>query len=350
MTIGTFFVNRDGIVVSAHGGIAEFLGYSNLDIVGRRISTILHVPEDSITSQFQWLCDLPPLGTRLAGKHRTEGEMPLEICPFRADANSELIGLASAPVKVDQTSLRYSRKIVAMFTHDLRTPLNSILGFVQLLEMGTYGAISAQSLTSLRIAQRNVLKVLKLVDELLDFEKLDSGYSYVAFDKVMISDVVNQAVEANEQAASAKDILIQTNVKNLAVMGDAEQLFRVVLNLLENAIKFSPARSSVSIKCEAVGERLELEVSDCGSGISREFHKAIFEPFFQISPSKTVDRKGVGLGLSVCKAVVELHGGKIGVISESGSGSVFWVQLPLHSEADKAPVVIPMNLPVNSVF
>jgi signal transduction histidine kinase/CheY-like chemotaxis protein len=221
-------------------------------------------------------------------------------------------------------------EFLATLSHELRTPLNAIYGWSQVLSLQP-GA-NPEMVEGLDAIQRNARAQTQLIDDLLDMSRIVSGKIRLDVQQVDLGPVVHAAVGAVRPSADAKGISLRTIVDPLAgpVSGDPTRLQQVVWNLLSNAIKFTPKEGKVDVLLERVNSHLEITVHDTGAGIKPEFLPHVFERFRQADATMTRTHGGLGLGLSIVKSLVELHGGSVRAQSAGeGLGSTFVVSLPL---------------------
>jgi PAS domain S-box-containing protein len=231
---------------------------------------------------------------------------------------------------------RMKQDFVAMVSHDLRTPLTSVQGFLSLLSIDAYGELSASGKESLSLTEGSVTRLITLVNDLLDIEKMESGMLSLQIDGCQASEIVKRAVDAVTSLASQKAISIKSTVSdNLIVRADRDRIVQVLVNLLGNAIKFSPEGSDILIAAREVEDFVEFQVRDFGRGIPKHLAESIFDRFKQVEVADEKVKGGSGLGLAICKAIVERHGGTIGVetpddgiIGRPAVGSQFWFRLP----------------------
>jgi signal transduction histidine kinase len=225
-------------------------------------------------------------------------------------------------------------QFIARITHDVKTPLQGLYFSLECFKGGAYGELSDQATKSVNRMESNITDVLELLGELIDFEQASEK---IALDKspVDIRSVVESAISHVEDLASKSKLSIHNVVENGIIELDQKRISRVLINLLANAIKFSPPNNTVEISSRRLDEAIELCVSDSGPGIPQNLSLAIFDPYFQL-PSNQGEfahalQHGSGLGLAICKAIVTAHGGLIGVRSqpEERVGSVFWITLPI---------------------
>jgi signal transduction histidine kinase len=216
---------------------------------------------------------------------------------------------------------------VAMVSHDLRTPLTSTQLFISLLTQPIMDGIDVP--TKAKKAEIEIARLIRLINNLLDLEKAEGKVGFeVLIDSVPLSAVIQQAVAAVEDYGKQSNVKIEAPKTDLVVDADEDKIVQVLVNLVSNAIKFSPPQSTVRIEIKSDPEYIEISIIDSGRGIPKQFHQAIFDRYKQVTVADERLKGGTGLGLAICKIIVELHGGKIGVESEEGQGSRFWFRLP----------------------
>jgi len=223
---------------------------------------------------------------------------------------------------------RLKKEFVAMIGHDLRTPLSALQGTLTLIADGVYGDISDSGVNKAKIAEESIERLTNLANELLDIEKFESKKLPIELKPTLLQSAIQCSIESLEGFALYKQISIQSIDTNLEVMADEARLIQVIVNLISNAIKFSPDGSTVSVFALPLeAGQVEIRVTDQGRGISPDKHKEIFGRFKQVSKFDADNERGMGLGLAICKAIVESHGGEIGVVSSPDTGSSFWFRL-----------------------
>ena len=224
---------------------------------------------------------------------------------------------------------RTKDEFLATMSHELRTPMTAILGWAQLLRSHTLGEADFER--ALEIVERNAQAQQKLIEDLLDISRIITGKLRLDVRPVDLASVVAATVDALRPTAEAKAIRLQSLLDPQAgpISGDTDRLQQVVWNLLSNAIKFTPKGGRVQVRLERADSHVEIVVSDSGKGISPEFLPHVFDRFRQADGTSTRKHGGLGLGLSIVRQLVELHGGTVGVESDGeGKGATFIVQLP----------------------
>ncbi|MBS1954709.1 MAG: HAMP domain-containing histidine kinase [Cyanobacteria bacterium SZAS-4] len=223
---------------------------------------------------------------------------------------------------------RVKKEFVAMIGHDLRTPLSSVQGTLTLLADGIYGDISEVGIKKARVAEKSIERITHLANELLDIEKIESNNLQVELEAIALKDAIERSIANLEGFAVYKKIEIAFAGTNLEVMADEARLTQVLVNLISNAIKFSPDGSTVSIIAhQTEAGQVEVRVSDQGRGISADKKEEIFARYKQLDKTDAKNERGIGLGLAICKAIVENHGGQIGVDSNEAGGCSFWIRI-----------------------
>jgi signal transduction histidine kinase len=228
------------------------------------------------------------------------------------------------------------QEFLSIVSHDLKTPLTSIQMFLGMLGEGFYGDLNAKGQQNVESCDRSVSRLLSLIRDLLDIEKMAAGKFELDVQPVDVSSVIDRAVEDVQHFAREHNVAIVVSGGSSQALGDKDRLVQVLVNLLSNAIKFSNNGERVSINTAEKDQFVEISVSDTGRGIPPELKDAVFERFKQVDISDSRDKGGTGLGLPICKALIEQHNGTIGVHSELGKGSTFWFRIPAMKSAVSA--------------
>ncbi len=225
---------------------------------------------------------------------------------------------------------RAKTEFVSNITHELLTPLTSIRGFVELLGEGTIGTINPEQKKSLDIILRNSDRLIRLIRELLDSTRLDDNTFVLQLKNVSLENIILKSIQDIHPQANEKQIIIIREIQPLVqIWGDDERLMQVIRNILINAIKFTPQKGKITIKSSTENEHVKISISDTGIGIPKDKLKSIFERFYQVDGSASRKYGGVGLGLSICKSIIDKHHGTIWAESE-GNGSTFHILLPKY--------------------
>jgi PAS domain S-box-containing protein len=220
--------------------------------------------------------------------------------------------------------------LISTVSHELRTPITSIVGYVELFEDGVYGALDARQLGALERVTANSGRLLTLIDKLLTLSRIQDEGDSLVDEQVDLRDVLQAGydVAATEPRTRGLDVHLDLPAAPVPFLGDGEMLERVVVNLVDNAIKFTPRGGRVGVRLTATCDEAVIEVTDTGIGIPADEQDLLFTRFFRSSLAKRQEIPGSGLGLSIARAVVEMHGGTLQVDSVPGEGTTFEVRLP----------------------
>lgn len=228
---------------------------------------------------------------------------------------------------------RMKSEFVSVVSHELRTPLTSIHGSLGLLASGLVDAATSKGKRMLEIAVNNTDRLIRLLNDILDVEKLDSGAAEMRRRMCDAGELIHNAVDVMRPMAQKHEITIESKAVNTEISADPDRIVQCLTNLLSNAIKFSDPGGKVSIRAAHYGNDLRFEVSDNGRGIPRNKQTTIFERFHQVDASDSRRKGGTGLGLAISRSIVQQHGGKIWVESEPDKGSTFYFTVPLPGAA-----------------
>jgi len=224
------------------------------------------------------------------------------------------------------------KDLMGMVSHDLRAPLTSIRVVLDMLREGIYGELSGRGGEVIVGAIESTQYLSSMVTSLLDAEKAESGGIELVVQETSIDAIVSKAVSTIEVPNDKLSVLIETDCTKDALKADRDRVAQVLINLITNAIKYSPDGGTVLVRGYIEGLAAKFEVIDSGPGIPKEMQPLVFERYRQLEQPQGVKRKGFGLGLAICKALVEQHGGKIWVESQPGQGSEFIFTIPLIRE------------------
>ncbi|MDW5593625.1 ATP-binding protein [Conexibacter stalactiti] len=230
---------------------------------------------------------------------------------------------------------RLKNEFFALVSHELRTPLTSIVGYVELVLEEEAGEVNEQQKRFLAIVERNGKRLQRLVGDLLFVAQVEAGTLNLEHGRASLETVVRDAVDGARPRAEQAQVTVTATTEPVPQMrGDADRLGQLVDNLISNALKFTPAGGSVTVALRNRGDEAELAVTDTGIGIPAAEQARLFDRFFRASTAVAEEIPGIGLGLSICQAIAEGHGGRIQVESEVGRGTTFRVLLPLRTTSD----------------
>lgn len=226
---------------------------------------------------------------------------------------------------------KIKNEFLANISHELRTPLNAIIGFSEVLYAKLFGDLNEKQDEYIRDIHVSGLHLLGMINEILDISKIEAHAMSLNRTKFMISTAVNEVVNVIRPLADKKKIIIEKTIKNDGeFFADFQKISQILYNLLSNAIKFSNEKGKVKIYVNLAPEELILKVEDNGIGIEEKFHGKIFAKFVQLESSYTKKESSTGLGLTITKELVEMHGGEISLKSEVNKGSTFMVKIPVQ--------------------
>jgi signal transduction histidine kinase/DNA-binding response OmpR family regulator len=242
-------------------------------------------------------------------------------------------------------------EFISTVSHELRTPLTSIRGALGLLSAGMMGTVDSKAQNLLRIAVTNTDRLIRLINDILDLERMESGRAPLQVRRCSLRDIAQQAIETMTPMADSAQVALALvlNTKPEAVYfdGDPDRIMQVLTNLLSNAIKFSPTHSTVRVGIDSDDESILLRVSDEGRGIPEDKLDTIFDRFQQVEASDSRQKGGTGLGLAICRTIVQQHEGTIwaesNLLNGQGPGASLLVSLPRMARAeDQAPRTTPV--------
>ena len=232
-----------------------------------------------------------------------------------------------------EAASRHKSEFLANMSHELRTPLNAIIGFSEVLEARMFGELNTKQGEYVRDIHSSGRHLLSLINDILDLSKIEAGKVVLEPERFHLSTAMEGALTLLRERAARHNIAVglQVDERLGEIVADERKVRQVLLNLLSNAVKFTPDGGRIDVRAGLVNGVVEVAVTDTGIGIAPEDQEAIFEEFRQVGDNVLQKREGTGLGLTLARKFVELHGGHVRVQSELGKGSTFTFTLPLHS-------------------
>jgi PAS domain S-box-containing protein len=334
---GIVGLDRTGCVMFANRAAAEMLLCAPDDLIGERFHDVAHHSRPD-GSPLAWE-ESPVHDTLFGGSAVREYD---EVF-WRRDGSSFSVEFVSTPLAEadrivgavvafrDVTERRavdrMKDEFVSVVSHELRTPLTSIRGSLGLLAGGVYGTLPPEASEMLDLAVDNTDRLVRLVNDILDLERLRAGQVALELDVVDLTELAARAV-AGVASATPNGVQVRVSGSPVRVRADADRVMQVVTNLVGNAIKFSDPDGVVDVRTSSVDGEGVLDVTDHGRGIPADLLERIFDRFQQVDASDAREKGGTGLGLAIARSIVEQHGGRIWATSTEGQGATFSVALP----------------------
>lgn len=320
-------IDTNGVIVAISPACLEQLGYSPVELVGRKFAHFVVAGESDRIQQFFASMEKNPAAAAFeCGFKRKNGTIVDLQWKCEWSKTEAALFCVGRDITDQKKVERMRQEFVSMVGHDLKTPLASLGCSMEVLGQGVFGELSEQGCSLLESAQISIDRLLRLINELLELQKFDGGMVSLNKEDTSVSDVLRTSVEGVNSFAAKKEVSIEVKDCDATIGMDRDRVTQVVVNLLSNAIKFSPEGGKVTISADSNSDRVKFNVIDQGPGINEKYHDLIFERYRQVDADDA--RHGTGLGLHICKAIVEAHGGHIGLVSKPGAGSTFWFTLP----------------------
>jgi len=347
MLEGLMVVGADLRVLEANDAFARIFGYDRQALVGMPVVQLMpdtpdYQDEARLTAKYH-----QSLGriTEHEGRRQNGDIFPLELQVYEiVTPEGQLIAAHVRDLSQERESDRLKQQFVASVSHELRTPLTAIRGALGLLLQNAAGPLPDGAREMVNVAERNAVRLVSIIDDLLDFERLQLGLLSCNRELFPLDRAVERAVESVATMARESGITVVAPPANLVAFGDESRVIQVLVNLLSNAAKFAPPESRVNVSVERSGDFAIVRVRDEGRGVPAPMQEVIFEPFRQVEGSDARRHRGSGLGLAICRAIVRQHGGDIGMESPDTGGALFWFTLPLHDGHPAARPVAPAVL------
>lgn len=348
----------DGRFIDVNPSFLQMSGYSLEEVIGHRASELNLDKDEAITHILQQLFETGALHNHELELRTQWGELKTILLSVE---QIELAGVGCALLIANDITerKRLENEFISLVSHELRTPLTSLMGALDLLGAGKLGTLTQQGQKVLRIATTNTERLIRLVNDILDLERMKSGTVTMNKVKFNAADLLIQATETMQTMAEQAQVKLLTQPLTVELWADCDRLLQTLTNLLSNAIKFSPPGSTVWLTAQRQAQdkiiankdkqlnsttvsnnqiphhltfphpTLLICVKDQGRGIPIDKLQLIFEPFQQVDASDSRQKGGTGLGLTICRNIIEQHEGKIWVESVLGQGSSFYIALPL---------------------
>lgn len=322
--------NEHGIIESANPAAERLFGYSTAELVGSSFCLLF----TEVPLRIEDLRDVA-LGrvTEREGMTRGGEIFTCELSLFEFYTTDEQRHFAAHLLDVSERHEveRMKKDFISTVSHELRTPLTSVRGSLGLLASGVMGDLGDEARQMVNVAERNSVRLIALINDILDFDKLESGMMEMDLRPTPLMRILERSIETVSAMALQEGIDIELHCANATVLGDEARLTQVTVNLLSNAVKYSHRGGVVTVMARAEDGWADVRVQDQGWGISEEQQKKLFQRFQRADASDSRNKPGTGLGLAICKAIVERHGGTIGLTSRENEGSTFWFRIPIDA-------------------
>lgn len=338
-TAGDAYVqfDGDGRVTEWNAQAEATFGRTRAEALGRPLSSLVLVAGTrELFERRVGLCDesgegLSPHGRfELSMVHSSGHEIPVEVTAWAIrTGDATVFNCFIRDISERQAAERAKDEFLSVVGHELRTPLTSIHGALGLLRAGLLGELNDRGQQMVGIAAHNTDRLVRLINDILDIERLNSGKVLLERQECDIAALGQRSVEAMRPMAEAAGVRLEIDAQAGTAWVDSDRIEQTLTNLLSNAIKFSPAGAAVWLVARTGGDELEVQVRDQGRGIPTEHLELVFDRFQQVDGSDAREKGGTGLGLAICRTIVQQHGGRIWAESGSGGGAVLTLRLPV---------------------
>lgn len=339
-------IDAKGIIHSMNGTVEDMFGYSESELIGSNVNILMGEPyhdmHDSYINNYLTTGQIKVLGRpRELEAQRKNGEIfeiELFVHDIGVDNEHRFLGIIR-DISERKHMDRVKSEFVSTVSHELRTPLTSIKGALGMINSGVLGQLPDKVKRMVELAHNNTERLILLVNDLLDMEKIQAGKINLKMERVNLTALVKESIIMNQTYASSLkvNLVLEDSPPDYFIVADANRMSQVMANLISNAAKYSPANDVVRINIVADDDFIKVSVSDNGAGIPPEYHNKIFQKFSQLDASDSRQKGGTGLGLNITKAIVEHHGGRIDFFSEINKGATFFFKLPVWQPQQEIP-------------
>ncbi len=338
--IAVLEVDPKGTILEMNPAAENLFGYATAELVGRNAIHTLFPPaglEMNETSWSQFVSGGKPITEPQVACIRRDGiEIICEftLTPLVNDVGDLISVIAQVRDVTQQLEAeRLKKEFTSTLSHELRTPLTSIIGSLQLVNAGILGEVEKDIAELTSVAERNAQRLLDLINEVLDIEKIEAGKLTLFPETIMLEELVRESLALNKGFAERFKVRLNAcgALPGVQVYADRKRLLQVLTNLISNAAKFSPEGEIVEISMTHSDAVVRVGVGDRGPGIPESFRNRIFGRFAQADSALTRQKGGTGLGLAICKRLIEIMDGRIGFEDREGGGTVFYFELPVLS-------------------
>jgi PAS domain S-box-containing protein len=307
-------------------------GYEPEDLIGKRITEIVPSDEAQTLSKMFAQVKAGEAGPSVESRVKRTDDALVDVrWSVHWSEEEQSFFCVARDITAERQIERLKQEFVSMISHDLRTPLMSVQASLFLLSAGASGNLPDGAAKNVADAERNVSYIIGLINSLIDIERLATDKLELNCAPTDLCEIIDTAAQAVQAIADTRKIKIECVFTDAEVYADSGRMIQVMINLLSNALKFSGEGTTIKVDIKELEKEVEVQVIDQGRGIPASHLDKVFSRFEQVEESDSKEKGGAGLGLAICKAIVEAHGGSIGVDSEPGKGSKFWFRLPHHA-------------------
>jgi len=333
---GIITIDQTGTILSFNASARRIFGYTEEEVIGQNVKMLMPSPyRDLHDGYLKHFLDtgerkIIGIGREVLGQRKDGSTFPLDLAVSEMMMDGEKMFTGMVRDITERKGMeRMKNEFVSTVSHELRTPLTSIRGSLGIVQAGIVGELTEKGVHLVDIAVNNCDRLVRLINDILDIEKMESGKMEFSFINTEVLPLVQRSIDANRAFGQQNNVTIRLieKAKNLWSKCDSDRLDQVLTNLLSNAVKFSPSGGEVTLSLDFVEDCLVIEVCDQGPGVPKDFQPRLFEKFAMADASDTRVTKGTGLGLSICQAIVERHGGAIRYVDSHEVGSCFQVKL-----------------------
>jgi PAS domain S-box-containing protein len=336
--LGLLILNQVGSIELFNKSVEEAFGYEPHELLGKNIAKLFGSAQNQGGARFLATLSERALGhlVELNAVRKSGEEFAIDFTLTEVTFGQNKKRLAIILDATERLELRRLRQsFVTMVSNELRNPLNDVGQFLSNFSSGAYGETSEKATRESERARDNVERLILLLNDLFDLEKLESGRIDIEQRWCSLQPILDKSASAVAVFAQKHKVELDIPTADVPLYADSNRIVQVLINFLSNAIKYSPAGSAVRIAVNESPTAVEVSVIDQGRGIPQSHLHTVFERFQQVEVNDAKKKGGTGLGLAICKAIIEEHGGTIGVNSEVGKGSSFWFKLPAGKKADE---------------
>lgn len=324
-------VDNTGIIQALNPSVEEMFGYLPQELLGANVNLLV---SPAIFNESKIADKIVHANGKyqMLGIKKNEEFFPIEVNINNFLYNDEnLYILLIRDITEEKEVERMKNEFVSIVSHELRTPLTSIRGSLGLALSGAFPTVTGKIKDLLDIAHNNSLRLINLINDILDIEKIAAGKMEFCYENLNVSDAIENIISMNKPYAykfNVEYMFINNLNEDASINVDKGRFTQVLTNLLSNATKFSPEKDKIIVSADYNNEFIKISIKDNGKGIPDEFKDKIFDKFTQADSSDTRQKGGTGLGLSICKSLVEEMNGRIGFESKLNSGTTFYVEFP----------------------